>query len=205
MRNFCLSLFLLVCLAPFMHGQLYYNDADICDPSTGGQGNLWLNGTDKFEKYCDWNAVPQQIVNLGQLAALNFAQRATCVLASDYTNTSTTFSNVCSFPILSGSKYALTCNQVYNASALTSGPKYRINSTNSPTTVRLMTPTGGPVSGLLTSLGISGISLGTDTVVQLGAGVVNSASDATLTLQAAAQGLGTVTIRSGSVCTLEQQ
>lgn len=198
MRNFCLSLFLLVCLAPFMHGQIY----SCGDAGTGGF--YWDYLTDEQYHYdtgCGFHLNAYQDWVAGQ----NFAQRASCVLSSDYTNASTTFSNVCSFPILSSNKYALTCNQVYNASLLTAGPKYRINSTNSPTTVRLMTPTGGPVSGLLTSLGITGISLGTDTVVQLGAGVVNSASDATLTLQAAAQGTGTVTIRSGSVCTLEQQ
>lgn len=83
MRNFCLSLFLLVCSVA-AHAQ-YTDDTTLCSVSNGGATNTWINTADGYYTLCDMNLLPQKLPNLVQLAAFNFAQRATCVLSSDYT------------------------------------------------------------------------------------------------------------------------
>lgn len=50
MRNFCLSLFLLVCLAPFMHAQVSTDYP--CTAGSGWEGIVFENLTDDMLKYC---------------------------------------------------------------------------------------------------------------------------------------------------------
>jgi|SRR5579864_501472 len=134
------------------------------------------------------------------------------VLASDYTNATTTFSNVgFSLTVAANTSYTLSCTLIYQGSTTTAGPKFQFTGPASPTNV-LVGVNGGTgatamANGAATALSSAVTSLGTlgDTATNhvgtVTLGLVNGANAGTVQLQAAANGSGTVTIKAGSACT----
>lgn len=139
---------------------------------------------------------------------------------SAYTNATTTFSSVVggagqtlSFSVEASTNYILDCFLVWSASASTAGPKWQITGPASPTNV-LIGASGGTgaaafgdavvtaFSSAITAFGTAGATA-TNFVSYINMGLINGANAGTVTLQAAANGAGTVTIQPGSFCTLQ--
>jgi hypothetical protein len=137
-----------------------------------------------------------------------------------YTNATTTFSNVVGgagqtlqFSVEASTNYILGCQILWQSSANTAGPKFQFTGPASPTAVQYavvqaVTATSDGTAGATafsTSLNASGISVvvTTNEPAELSLGLVNGANAGTVTLQAAAQGVGTLTIQPGSYCQLQ--
>lgn len=137
-----------------------------------------------------------------------------------YTNATTTFSNVVGgsgqtlqFSVEANTNYVMSCQILWSASSATSGPKFQFTGPASPTAVQYavmqaVTATTDGTSGATafsTSLNASGATVVTATnePAELSLGLVNGANAGTVTLQAAAQGSGTLTIQPGSYCQLQ--
>lgn len=133
------------------------------------------------------------------------------ILGSNYTNASTTFSNVgLSLSVSANTSYTLNCQLVYSGSATTAGPKFQFTGPASPTTV-LVGVSGGTgaaafadgaataFSTAVTSLGTLGAA-STNFVGAVTLSLVNGANAGTVQLQAAANSTGTLTILAGSTC-----
>lgn len=142
----------------------------------------------------------------------------TAILAGTaYTNATTTFSNVVGgsgptmqFNVGKNANYSFTCNIVWSASVATAGPKFQFTGPSSPTAVQYYvfqavtatTEGTAAATAFSTSLNASGTTVVATTnepaIVDLG--LLNGANGGTVTLQAAAQGAGTLTIQPGSYC-----
>ncbi len=136
------------------------------------------------------------------------------VSGSDYTNATTTFSNVTGLswavPTAQvGPTYSMHCSIVWSASAATAGPQFQItgptavtlaatmvSAITSSTTASAATTTFGsamnPVGATVTS--------GVNEFAMVDMGWTMGGTSGTIQLQAAAQGVGTLTIRQGSYC-----
>jgi hypothetical protein len=136
---------------------------------------------------------------------------STLIATSSYSNNSTTFSNTAlSFPVSANHTYTATCLVVWSASATTAGPKFQITGPSSPATV-LFSVDGGTgaaayadasataFSSAITAFGTAGAT-STNYTAHINISVVNGANSGTVTLQAAANGTGTLTIQPGSYC-----
>lgn len=143
----------------------------------------------------------------------------TAVLHTAYTNATTTFSNVSdgtrtmSWAVAASRDYTVSCDITYQSSATTAGPKFQITGPASPTAVNLraMGGTGAAAfadaavtafSTPLTTFGTAGATA-TNFVVRVTAGIVNGSTAGTVTLQAAANGVGTVTFATGTSCVMQ--
>lgn len=135
-------------------------------------------------------------------------------LHSSYTNATTTFSTISdgtrsmSWAIAANTDYTMDCTFVGQGSATTAGPKFQLTGPASPTLVTLMVDGGtgttayanGSAIGFSstnTTLGTLGVAT-TNFIWHVNASVINGANSGTLTLQAAANGAGTLTISGGS-------
>jgi hypothetical protein len=139
---------------------------------------------------------------------------------SAYTNATTSFTSVVggsgqtlSFSVEASTNYYMTCSILWSASAATAGPKFQITGPSSPTAVQYsvlqaVTATTDGTAGAVafsTSLNASGTTVvaSTNEPASINMGLVNGSTAGTVTVQAAAQGTGTVTIQPGSYCTLQ--
>lgn len=135
-------------------------------------------------------------------------------LTSAYTNATTTFSSVTnmSWPLEANKNYKLSCDITWQGTAATTGPKFQLTGPAAPTAVILnldsaVTATTSiyasavAFSSAVANSGV--ITTATNLPAQVTAEIVNGANAGTLTLQAAANGVGTLTIQPGSACTLQ--
>lgn len=137
----------------------------------------------------------------------------TAFLTSNYTNATTTFSNVTnlSFSVEANTNYHLQCNLDYQTSASTADVKIQWTGPSSPTAVTydLVTEvTGSTLSASVATAFSTALSeAGTPTIttnfpLTLTMTLINGANAGTIQLQAAATGTGTITIIPGS-CQLQ--
>jgi hypothetical protein len=137
----------------------------------------------------------------------------TAFLTSNYTNATTTFSNVTnlSFSVEANTNYKMHCDLDYQTSATTADVKIQITGPASPTAVTydLVTEvTGSTLSAAVaTAFSTSLSEAGTPTIttnfpLTVTMTLINGANAGTVQLQAAATGTGTITIIPGS-CQLQ--
>lgn len=141
------------------------------------------------------------------------------VTTADYTNATTTLSNVTglALTLAANTRYAISCKLIYQGSATTASAVYASTGPASPTKVTAQleaVTTAGAGAVLFTgatdgttfgfSLGPSAIiTTATDLNTTLDVGIRNGANAGTWQLQAKANGAGTITIRDGSFCTIQ--
>jgi hypothetical protein len=137
---------------------------------------------------------------------------STYLTGSAYTNATTGFTSITpfAFPIAASQTQHLMCTITWQGSAGTTGPKYQWTGPGSPTAVLFSTWSNVTVSTYLTAATVVAFSTPfantgtvtaatnfTDTIHLI---VVNGTTAGTLQLQAAANGVGTLTIQPGSSC-----
>jgi hypothetical protein len=133
-----------------------------------------------------------------------------------YTNATTTFSSVVggsgptlAIPVNASTSYAITCTIIWQASANTAGPKFQWTGPASPTTLAssmtsavttttLIQATATAFSSAMANSGT--VTTATNQVATVTLGLNNGVNAGTVTLQAAANGSGTLTIEPGSDC-----
>jgi hypothetical protein len=136
-----------------------------------------------------------------------------------YTNATTTFSNVVGgsgqtlqFSVEASTNYIVHCKLVWQGSANTTGPKFQWTGPASPTAVaatafsNVTATTFNEVSSVAFSSSMANagtITTATNFVADVTLGLVNGTNAGTVTLQAAANGAGTLTIQPGSFCQLQ--
>ena len=147
-------------------------------------------------------------------------QQTAITSGSAYTNATTGFTSVVgssgqtlSFSVEASTNYVMNCQILWSASAATAGPKFQFTGPASPTAVQYSVTTGvtatttgdAGATAFSTSLNASGATVTASTLIpsELSLGLVNGTTAGTVTLQAAAQGTGTLTIEPGSYCTLQ--
>ena len=130
-----------------------------------------------------------------------------------YTNATTTFTNVTGltgFPVQAKTSMKLHCDIYWQGSATTTGPKYQFTGPASPTSViaqatsevTASTFTQTVVTAFSTSMPNAGtITAATNFHDTVDLSLINGVNAGLVTLQAAANGAGTLTIQPGSVCT----
>jgi len=146
-------------------------------------------------------------------SGLNISQ--TFYDTTTYTNATTSFTSVTglSFPISASRNYHVTCNVFWQASAITSGPKYQFtgpsgftalqSSLVSPLTqVTYITQTANTYNTALANTGTA-IPILSNLVDIIQFSVINGSVAGTVQLQAAANGSGTLTIQPGSNCVVQ--
>jgi len=133
----------------------------------------------------------------------------TAFLTSNYTNATTTFSNVTnlSFPVEASTNYKVTCDLDYQTSATTADVKIQWTGPASPTAVTYDLATEVTASTLSASVATAFSTAlseaGTPTIttnfpLRTTMTLINGANAGTIQLQAAATGTGTITIIPGS-------
>lgn len=148
-----------------------------------------------------WNMLVQGTVNFPQPQ----------IVTTAYTNATTTFSNVFSagFPVHAKTNYTVRCDIIWQGSAATTGPKYQFTGPTSPTAVAASatsevtasTFTQATATAFSTSMANAGtITTATNFHDIVTLGLINGVNAGTVTLQAAANGAGTLTIQPGSFC-----
>lgn len=146
-------------------------------------------------------------------------QQSVEITGSDYTNATTTFSNVTglSFALEASTNYSGECYLVYSASAVTAGPKVQFTGPASPTAVlyssqiqltnSVTAPTyadSAAASAFSTSQTAStAVTATTLLAVRINFSILNGTNAGTLQLQAASQGTGTLTLKQGSYCQMQ--
>jgi hypothetical protein len=129
-----------------------------------------------------------------------------------YTNATTTFSSVTglNFPVAANHQYTVTCQIVWQGSATTAGPKLQFTGPGSPTALVIAADGGTGAAAYadaaatafatpITAFGTAGAGA-TNYVLHVALGLYNGVNNGTVTLQAAANGSGTLTIQPGSFC-----
>lgn len=140
----------------------------------------------------------------------------TAFLTGDYTNATTSFTSLSglAFPVVANTNYHLQCNIVWSASAATAGPKLQITGPSSPTALAVtmasaitVSTTGSAAatafSSALDPLNGATVTNGVNEWAQLSMDLRNGANAGTVQLQAAATGVGTVTVRNASGCQIQ--
>jgi hypothetical protein len=208
----------------------YYNgvlDLQVTDTNltTGFPGLQTALSSGNGQTFTNWSG--GAITPLGQTTSIytpdsfrGIPQKA-FVDTADYTNATTTFSNVIgvgsnnglSFPVTANTRYTMHCSIVWSASAATAGPQFQITGPASPTSVAInmasaitATTTASAAatafSSAMNPVGAT-VTSGANEWAQVDMELLNGANNGTVQLQAAAQGVGTTTIRQGSSCTLQ--
>lgn len=167
-------------------------------------GSAWLS-SNASPGVGTWAKMPQTAITTG----------------TAYSNASTTFSDVkgstgqtIAFSAEASTNYVGSCYLIYSGSASTSGPKIQFTGPASPTNVLYSaqfqltaTPTyadSAAATAFSTSLSAgTAVTATTNLAVRIQFGIVNGVNAGTVTLQAAAQGAGTVTIQDGSYCQVQ--
>jgi hypothetical protein len=141
----------------------------------------------------------------------------TAITTSAYTNATTSFTtvtggNTLQFSVEANTNYVAECQIMWQGSAGTTGPKFQWTGPASPTAVAATlvsavtatTTLYASATAFSSALADTGtITTATNFLAALTLGVVNGANAGTVTLQAAANGTGTLTIQPGSYCTLQ--
>jgi DNA/RNA endonuclease YhcR with UshA esterase domain len=153
-----------------------------------------------------------QITNgTGTLVASALDKSNIVTLSSAYTNATTTFSTITgmSWSVAASTNYFVTCRLIVSGSATTAGPKFQFTGPSSPTGFQmaagpwlLSNTTTNVATALSTAVTAQG-TLGASSVnykVDVEAVLLNGSNSGTLTLQAAANGSGTLTLQPGSFC-----
>lgn len=135
-------------------------------------------------------------------------------VTTTYTNATTTFSNVTglSFPVAASTNYHAVCRITWQGSATTTGPKYQWTGPASPTAVAasinsivtastFTTASAVAFSSAMANAGTITATTNFTDIVDLG--LINGTTAGTLQLQAAANGVGTLTIQPGSWCSVQ--
>ena len=138
---------------------------------------------------------------------------------SAYTNATTGFTSVAggsgqtlAFTVAASTNYVVTCNILWQGSAGTAGPKFQWTGPASPTavtasmhspvtTATYLDATATAFSSPMADTGTITTATNFNAVVTLG--LVNGTTAGTATLQAAANGTGTLTIEPGSFCEIQ--
>lgn len=142
------------------------------------------------------------------------AAQQTAFLTSTYTNATTTFSNITglSFPVAANTNYKIRCDLDYQTSASTADVKIQWTGPASPTAITYdldiqatgTTPNAVVATAFSTSLSETTTpTTATNLPLDLTMTLINGATAGTVQLQAAATGVGTITIIPGS-CSLQQ-
>ena len=136
-----------------------------------------------------------------------------------YTNATTGFTSVAggsgqtlAFTVAASTNYVVTCNILWQGSAGTTGPKFQWTGPASPTavtasmhspvtTATYLDATATAFSSPMADTGTITTATNFNAVVTLG--LVNGTTGGTVTLQAAANGTGTLTIQPGSFCQIQ--
>jgi hypothetical protein len=134
-------------------------------------------------------------------------------VTATYTNASTTFSSInnLSFPVSAGSNYYVECELVWQGSAGTAGAKYQWTGPAAPSAVvsgatfGITATTNGNAavvafSSAMANTGTITTATNFHDVVRLS--LMNGVNGGTVQLQAAANGVGTLTIQPGSSCAM---
>jgi hypothetical protein len=147
--------------------------------------------------------------------------RKSLVDTAAYTNATTTFSNVIgagatnglSFTIDKNIRYTMHCSIVWQSSVLTAGPQFQITGPAAPTSVAITmisaitaaTTASAAATAFSSPLNPVGaaVTATTNEVAYIDMELINGANSGVIQLQAAAQGVGTLTIQQGSGCTLQ--
>lgn len=151
-------------------------------------------------------------INDGQFAGQNAPKSA--YVTSAYTNATTTFSNVTalSFAVGATTNYHATCRITWQGSAGTTGPKYQFTGPAAPTAVAVgmnsvvtaTTVIAASAVAFSSAVANTGtVTAATNFTDTIDIGVVNGANAGTVQLQAAANGVGTLTIQPGSYCSIQ--
>lgn len=140
----------------------------------------------------------------------------TALVTSTYTNATTTFSDVTglSWAISASTNYTLNCQIMWQGSVNTAGPKFQLTGPASPTNTMItlssaVTATtsiyaGNGGAAFSTPVANTGtVTATTNFPAAVVAGILNGANAGTLKLQAAANGVGTLSIQAGSLCVLQ--
>ena len=149
-------------------------------------------------------------------ATIQHLPQAFVLAGSAYTNATTTFSNVAggsgptlSFPVNASVSYTATCYIMWQGSATTTGPKFQWTGPASPTAVAASmhspvtttTYIDATATAFSSSMADTGtITTATNFMAVVTIGLNNGTTAGTVTLQAAANGTGTLTIQPGSYC-----
>lgn len=178
------------------------------------------------------NRTPTLPDNSGVVAELNLAQQwsasqtytdgsfaggnapTVTFVTSAYTNATTTFSNVTnlSFAVVASKNYKATCRITWQGSASTAGPKYQFTGPAAPTAVAVgmnsvvtaTTTTAASAVAFSSPVANAGtVTATTNFTDTIDIGLVNGANAGTVQLQAAANGVGTLTIQPGSYCSVQ--
>jgi hypothetical protein len=131
-----------------------------------------------------------------------------------YTNATTTFSNVTglALPVNPSENYNWVCRITWQGTANTTGPKYQFTGPASPTAVAVGLHSPVTASTFITASAVAFSSAvansGTVTAATnftdiISLGLLNGVNAGTVQLQAAANGVGTLTIQPGSACSVE--
>jgi hypothetical protein len=139
------------------------------------------------------------------------------ITGSDYSNAggAGVFTNVTglAFPVAASTSYAMRCSVVWSASAVTTGPEFQITGPASPTSVAInmvsaitaITTASAATTAFSSAMNPVGaaVTSATNEMARIDLNFVNGVNAGTVQLQAAPQGVGTLTIRQGSSCVLQ--
>lgn len=175
----------------------------------GGGGGITPSSADVLTNKTIDSATNTLLVN---------GQSAVAVLASNYTNATTSLSNVTgiSFAVEANKNYFITCNLAYSVDTSTATPNWAFTGPASPTSVLLTgiqaAAAANSVLGtgaVQTAFGAATTTATTTTITTQWAAflyltVRNGANAGTVQLQAKANGVGTVTVLAGSMALIHQ-
>jgi hypothetical protein len=147
-------------------------------------------------------------------SVLSISQKAS-VTGSAYTNATTSFTSVpgLALGVAASTNYTMHCAIVWQASAATAGPQFQITGPASPTAVSInmvsaitATTTASAAatafSSAMNPVGTT-VTATTNEMAHIDMGLVNGVNGGTVQVQAAAQGVGTLTIQPGSYCVIQ--
>lgn len=152
------------------------------------------------------------LLSCSMASAQTLTVPATEFVGTTYTNATTNFTSIPNlyFPLPAGSNLSATCNIIWQGSAITTGAKYQWTGPASASGVSAGATFA--ISGVLAGsaavtafsspmANVGTISTGSNMQDILTLNVMNGAVGGTVQLQAAANGLGTLTIQPASTCT----
>jgi hypothetical protein len=137
---------------------------------------------------------------------------STVFVGSSYTNATTTFTSVPNlyYPVTAGANYIGLCDIIWQGSAVTTGAKYQWTGPGSPSAVAAGASFGitALTSGTAAVTAFSSAMANTGTITTatnfhdtVSVNLMNGSTAGVVQLQAAANGVGTLTIQPASSCT----
>lgn len=181
-----------------------------CSPPVLAQSNQWIDPLA--------DGLPGDAMTTDGSYNLGWGVQRRTLTGTAYTNATTTFSNVVGsagqtlqFTVVASAKYKISCDIEWQGSAGTTGPKWQWTGPASPTALVQWAHNPVTTSTYLDAVGsktafsspmadTGTITAATDFVSHLDLELVNGVNSGTVVLQAAANGVGTLTIQPGSSC-----